>query len=101
MDLIDKLSKANEESEIEEISAYIADDARNEIFSLEQIKDIIDIYNKSDLLSMKYKTREQILYTLGEIANAYQIKGMLDLKRLLEIRDLIEDDLKEYVDEII
>ena len=50
---------------------------------------------------MKYKTREQILYTLGEIANTYQIKGMLDMKRLLEIRDLIEDDLKEYVDEII
>ena len=101
MNLIDELSKAHEESEIEEISAYIADDVRNEMFSLEQIKNIICIYDKFDLLSLKYKTREQILYTISEIANNYQIKGIIDLKKILETRDLIEDDLKEYVDEII
>ena len=101
MNLIDKLDKASDESEIEKISAYIADDARNEIYSLEQIGKILSIYNKLDLLSLKYDTREQILYTITEIANAYQIKGLFDLKSITDMRDLLEDDLKEYVDEII
>ena len=101
MNLIDKLGIANEESEIEEISAYIADDVRNEIYSLEQIKEILIIFNKFDLFTLKYKTREQILYTISEIANTYQIKGMCDLNKVFEIRDLLEDDLKEYIDEIL
>ena len=101
MNLIEKLCKANEESEIEEISAYIADDVRSEMYSLKQINEILCIYSTFDLLSMNYKTREQILYTISEIANIYRPREIVDLKKIFEIRDLLEDDLKEYVDEII
>ena len=97
---IEQLSKVNED-EIEEISAYIADDVRNKLYTLDQVRDIITIFSNLDLTSMRYKTREQILYTISEIVYTYQIKELCDLEKILKLRDYLEDDLKQYVDEMI
>ena len=101
MNLINELRECNKENKIEYITAYIADDIRNKSYSQEQVMDLITIFKSYDLLSMKYETREQVLYTIGEIMSVYKIEDDDMILNLIIIIDDLEEDLKEYVDDII
>lgn len=90
-----------EEKVIEETAANIDDLIRGHYYSREQILLIVNEYLKMDLLAMKYQTREAILYTLCDAVMYYGIKSLVNWKPLVSIRKYLEDDLQEYIDEII
>lgn len=86
---------------IEETAAQIGDRIRGRYYSTEQIVAIIDEYIKMDLLSMEYQTREAVLYMLSDAACYYCVKDLVNWQPLISIREKLEDDLKEYMDDII
>jgi len=59
------------------------------------VKEILDI----DILSLSYTVREQLLSTLCDAVSYYDIRNKVDWGRVLSIRNDIEDDLKEYIEE--
>jgi len=99
--IIDDLRGCNDEKEIERILADISDYIRNRCYSFVQIKEILYVIGKYDLLSLNYSTREQVLYTICEITECYQIKETNIVTSLMSIREYLEPDLKAYVDEIL
>ncbi len=90
-----------DEKLIEETAAQIDDRIRCQYYSKEQIIVIIDEYIKMDLLGMKYQTREAILYMLSDAACYYDVKNLVNWQPLISIRGELEDDLKEYIADII
>ena len=53
------------------------------------------------MLSVKYETREEILHLLCDILSYHGkfIEG--NWKKIIDIKDKLEDDLKEYIIEFI
>ena len=100
MSLINELQNNNDEKRIENILEYISDDVKNKLYTEEQIIEILLIFRNYNLLSMKYETREQVLYTLMNISYEYGIKDDELINNLNSIRNGLEDDLNEYIDEI-
>ena len=100
MSLINELQNNNDEKRIENILEYISDDVKNKLYTEEQIREILLIFRNYNLLSMKYETREQVLYTLMNISYEYGIKDDELINNLNSIRNGLEDDLNEYIDEI-
>ena len=100
MSLINELQNNNDEKRIENILEYISDDVKNKLYTEEQIRELLLIFRNYNLLSMKYETREQVLYTLMNISYEYGIKDDELINNLNSIRNGLEDDLNEYIDEI-
>lgn len=90
-----------DEKLIEETVAQIDDRIKTQYYSNEQIIAIIDEYIKMDLLGMQYQTREAILYMLSDVACYYDVKNLVNWQPIISIRGELEDDLKEYIDDII
>lgn len=69
------------------------------------MKAAVSIQNTADfkinLLSVKYETREAILYFLCDVAAYYGLLDGVQWESVINIRDKLKDDLKEYVEEII
>ena len=78
----------------------LSDDVKNKLYTEEQIREILLIFRNYNLLSMKYETREQVLYTLMNISYEYGIKDDELINNINSIRNGLEDDLNEYIDEI-
>lgn len=84
-------------NEVEQISDKIESLQYNTI-------DVIKICNqllKIDLKTYSYEVREQILYTLCNAVGYYDVRSKLELFQLLTLRNDIEKDLQEYIDEIV
>ena len=96
-----KMLTISYEKDIEVLVSQMSDRIRMLDYSKEQILTIIEDYIKINLLDMKYQTREAVLYMICDAVNYYDIRRDMDCEPLLAIRDDLEEDLKEYVDEII
>lgn len=56
---------------------------------------------KIDLLSVNYETRGQILNALCDAVSYYNICSEVKWNSIISDKEKLEDDLKEYVDEIV
>lgn len=77
------------------------DKIRMHAYSREQLLLLIEDYVILDFQGMKYQTREAILNMLCDAVNYYDIGKDLNWESMIAIREYLEEDLKEYVDEII
>lgn len=91
----------SDEKDIEVLVSQMSDRIRMLDYSKEQILTMIEDYVKINLLDMKYQTREAVLNMICDAVNYYDIRRDMDCEPLIAIRDDLEEDLKEYVDEII
>lgn len=91
----------SDEKNIEELVSQMSDRIRMLDYSKEQLLVLIEDYVKMNLLNMKYQTREAILNMICDAVNYYDIRKDINCKPLIAIRDALEEDLKEYVDEIV
>ena len=70
-------------------------------YNQEQVICIVKELVKIDLLSVKYETREEILSVLCDATANYNIKDHIGWRNILNIKDKLEDDLLEYIEEFI
>lgn len=96
-----KMLTISDEKDIELLVSHMSDRIRMLDYSKEQILTMIEDYEKINLLDMKYQTREAVLNMICDAVNYYDIRRDMDCEPLIAIRDDLEEDLKEYVDEII
>ena len=98
---LEKLKKYNTEVDLIEIVQEIDDKVTFRGYNNEQILSIANEIVKIDLLSVKYETREEILYLLSDIVSYHDILNSVNWENIIGIKDKLEDDLKEYVAEFI
>ena len=96
-----KMLTISYEKDIEVLVSQMSDRIRMLDYSKEQILTKIEDYVKINLLDMKYQTREAVLNMICDAVNYYDIRRDMNCEPLIAIRDDLEEDLKEYVDEII
>lgn len=91
------LSQSQLMNEVEQISDKIE-------FLYYNVMDVIKICNQLlevDLKTCTYEVREQILYTLCNAVEYYGVRNQLNLLQLISLKNSIEKDLQEYIDEIV
>ena len=86
-----------DEKKLEELVSNMDDRIRMHDYSKEQLLLLIGDYVTINFQGMKYQTREAILNMICDAVNYYD----LNWESIIAIREDLEDDLKEYVDEII
>ena len=101
LDDLERLKKYRDEDELEIISAEIGDIIRFRGYNEEQLLCLVNELLRINLLSVNYKTREQILDTLCEAVAYYDIHNRVNWDSIMSIKDKLEDDLQEYVEEFI
>ena len=70
-------------------------------YNQEQILSMVNELLKIDLLSVDYGTREQVLNVLCDAVSYYDIHSKINWSNILSIKNRLEDDLKEYIEEFI
>lgn len=98
---LEKLKKCDKENDLIELVEKIGDIIIFRGYSQEQVIYIVKELVKINLLSVKYETREEILSVLCDATANYNIKDQIDWRNILSIKDKLEDDLKEYIEEFI
>lgn len=98
---LEKLRNYKAETDLIKIVQEIDDRVIFRGYTDEQIFCLANEIMKINLLSVKYETREEILYFLCNVAAYYGLLGDIDWENVIDIKDKLEDDLKEYVAEII
>lgn len=68
----------NNELAVEQTFAEISDRVISKVYSQCEINKILEKIYEMDLFSMKYSTREQILYTLVDIVELYDVKNVIN-----------------------
>lgn len=99
LDKLEKLKKHNKD--IMETLEEIGDKVLFRGYNQEQILCLVNELVKIDLLSVDYGTREQVLNVLCDAVSYYDIHSMINWSNILSIKNRLEDDLKEYVEEFI
>ncbi len=98
---LEKIKKYSTEADLIKIVEEINNKVIFKWYNSQQISALINEIMKIDLLSVKYKTREAILYLLCDIVAYYGFFDDANWESIINIRDNLEDDLKEYVAEIL
>lgn len=98
---LERLKKYRTESDLIKIVEEINDKVIYKCYSSQQIISLVNEIIKINLLSIKYETREEILYFLCDVVAYYGLLDGVKWKSVINIKDKLEDDLKEYVAEII
>lgn len=98
---LERLKKYRTESDLIKIVEEINDKVIYKCYSSQQIISLVNEIIKINLLSIKYETREEILYFLCDVVAYYGLLDGVKWKSVINIKDKLEDDLKEYVEEII
>lgn len=96
---LDELKKQN--IDIMETLEEIGDKILFRGYNQEQILCLVNELVKIDLLSVDYGTREQVLNVLCDAVSYYDIHSKINWSNILSIKNRLEDDLKEYVEEFI
>lgn len=99
--VVNKIRAVKDESEYISILESIGDKITYKAYNAEQVQLIIIELLKEDILSFSYTLREQILYVICEAYGLYDIKNNVDFNKLSEIVNFVEDDLKEYINEVV
>lgn len=98
---LEKLKKYSTEADLIKIAQEIDDKVAFRGYNNEQILSLVNEIVKIDLLSVKYETREEILHLLCDIISYHDISNSVNWENIINIKDKLEDDLKEYVTEFI
>ena len=101
LDELEKLKKYDKEDDLMELAEKIGDKIIFRGYNQEQVICIVKELVKIDLLSVKYETREAILCVLYDATAYYSIKDQIGWRNILNIKDKLEDDLIEYIEEFI
>ncbi len=99
LDELEKLKKHNKD--IMETLVEIGDKILFRGYNQEQILCLVNELVKIDLLAVDYGTREQVLNVLCDAVSYYDIHSKINWSNILSIKNRLEDDLKEYVEEFI
>ncbi len=94
---ISEIEKYTDEDRLIEVLEEIGDKVIFRGYQEEQVILLADKLIKLDILSMGYKTREEILSVLCDMVSYYDILSKIDRDRILSVEDRLESDLKEYV----
>lgn len=98
---LENLKIYSDETELRAISEEIGDKISFKGYSQEQVISLVTELLKVDLLSVEYKTREEILNVLCDSALYYRIRDKVNWDGIASIKEHIDADLKEYIEEII
>ena len=98
---IDIIEKYENEDELIKVVEEIGDKIAFKGYQEEQVVAVVNAFLKLDLLSMKYKTREEILSVLCDSVTNYKISTKINWNSISKVVDRLEDDLKEYVYEFL
>ena len=98
---LEKLKNYDTEKDLIKILAEIDDTIVFRGYSKEQVLDLVNEIIKIDLLAVNYDTREEILYLLCDASSYHDISDCVNWASIIDIKDKLEDDLKEYIEEII
>ena len=94
---ISEIEKYTDEDRLIEVLEEIGDKVIFRGYQEEQVILLADKLIKLDILSMGYKTREEILSVLCDMVSYYDILSKIDRDRILSVEDRLVSDLKEYV----
>ena len=100
LDELERLKKYRDEDELIKISEEIGDKIIFRGYNQEQVLCLVNELLRINLLSVNYETREQILYVLCDAAAYYDIRNIVKWDSVMNIKDKLEDDLQEYVEEL-
>ena len=98
---VEKIKKYETENDLVKIVQEIDDKIVFGGYSKEQVLYLVNEIIKMDLLAVKYETREEILHLLCDALSYHDISNCVNWARIVDIKDKLEDDLKEYVEEFI
>lgn len=98
---LEELKSYNTESDLIRIVAEITDKVIFKGYDRQEIISLVNEIIKIDLLSVKYETREEILNFLCDAVGYYGCLEGVKWESIINIKDKLEDDLKEYVAEFI
>lgn len=94
---VSEIEKCTDEDKPIKILEEIGDKVIFRGYQEEQVILLADKLIKLDILSMEYKTREEILSVLCDMVSYYDILSKIDRDSILNLEDRLESDLKEYV----
>lgn len=94
---IGEIEKCTNEGKLIEVLEEIGDKVVFRGYQEEQVILLADKLIKLNILSMEYKTREEILSVLCDMVSHYDILSKINWDRILSVEDQLESDLKEYV----
>lgn len=94
---INKIEKCTNEDKLIEILEEIGDKVIFRGYQEEQVILLANKLSKLDILSMEYKTREEILSVLCDMVSHYNILSKVNWNHILSLKNQLENDLKEYI----
>lgn len=98
---LEELRKQGTEADLVKTVEEIDDKVIFKCYTNQQILGIVNEIIQIDLLSVKYETREEILYFLCDVAAYYGFLDGVKWENIINVKEELEDDLKEYIAEII
>lgn len=98
---LEKVKNYETENDLVKILQEIDDTIVFKGYSTEQVLCLVKEIIKIDLLAVKYNTREEILYVLCDAIAYHGIYNCVNWARIVDIKDKLEDNLKEYVEEFM
>lgn len=98
---LERIKKCRAEADLIKILEEINDKVIYKHYSGQQIFSLVNEIIKINLLSVEYETREEILYLLCDVVAYYGLLDGVEWNNIINIQGELEDDLKEYVAEII
>ena len=101
LDELEKLKEHKTKKEIMKALEEIGDKIIFRGYNQEQILYLVNELVKINLFAVDYETREQVLNILCDAVSYYDILSKINWDNILSIKNRLEDDLKEYVEEFI
>ena len=98
---LEKVKNYETENDLVKILQEIDDTIVFRGYNKEQVLYLVNEIIKIDLLAVKYDTREEILHLLCDAISYHSIYNCVNWARIVDIKDKLEDDLKEYVEEFM
>lgn len=98
---LNALEHCDTEEDLIKALEIVDDKVRGVHYSQTEALLIADALIQYDLAAFKYAAKEEILYVLSELTAYYRFNGGLDETKIASAKDDLEDDLKEYVEEIL
>ena len=100
-DEVNKIENCKNEDEMIKVVEEIGDKIAFRDYEEHQVVSLVNSLLRVDFLSMKYETREEILSVLCDAVSNYKISSKIDWSSISKIKNIFENDLKEYVDEFL
>lgn len=98
---LEELRKQGTEADLVKTVEKIDDKVIFKCYTNQQILGLVNEIIQIDLLSVKYETREEILHFLCDVAAYYGFLDGVKWENIINVKEELEDDLKEYIAEII